>query len=42
MNSFNEIQSLLQDKADIQTRINLIPYDGNPEIKEKCWKTFME
>ena len=36
MNTFNEIQSLLQDKADIQTRINLIPYDGNPEIKENA------
>ena len=34
MDSFNEIQSLLQDKADIQARIKLIPYDGNPEIKE--------
>lgn len=34
MNSFNEIQSLLQEKADLQARINLIPYDGNPEIKE--------
>ena len=33
---FNEIQSLLQDKADIQARINLIPYDGNPEIKENA------
>jgi len=36
MNKFNEIQSLLQDKADIQARINLIPYDGNPEIKENA------
>ena len=36
MNSFNEIQSLLQDKADYQARINLIPYDGNPEIKENA------
>ena len=36
MNTFNEIQSLLQDKADIQARINLIPYDGNPEIKENA------
>ena len=35
MNSFNEIQALLQDKADIQARIKLIPYDGNPEVKEK-------
>lgn len=36
MNTFNEIQSLLQDKADILARINLIPYDGNPEIKENA------
>ncbi|HCJ07850.1 MAG: Fic family protein [Lachnospiraceae bacterium] len=34
MNSFDEIQSLLQDKADVQARIKLIPYDGNPEVKE--------
>jgi len=36
VDTFNEIQSLLQDKADIQARINLIPYDGNPEIKENA------
>ena len=36
MNTFDEIQSLLQDKADIQARIHLIPYDGNPEIKENA------
>lgn len=36
MDSFNEIQSLLQDKADIQARIKLIPYDGNPEVKENA------
>lgn len=34
MNEFNEIQKLLQDKADYQARINLIPYDGTPEVKE--------
>ena len=34
MNNFNEIQLLLQEKADLQARINLIPYDGSPEIKE--------
>lgn len=34
MNKFDKIQSLLQDKADLQARIHLIPYDGNPEIKE--------
>ena len=34
MNEFNEIQKLLQEKADYQARANLIPYDGSPEIKE--------
>lgn len=32
--SFDTIQRLLQEKADYQTRLNLIPYDGSPEIKE--------
>lgn len=34
MNDFNKIQNLLQEKADYQARINLVPYDGSPEIKE--------
>lgn len=34
MNNFDEIQALLQEKADFQARINLIPYDGSPEVKE--------
>lgn len=34
MDDFNQIQRLLQEKADCQARINLIPYDGSPEIKE--------
>ncbi|MBR6402278.1 MAG: Fic family protein [Eubacterium sp.] len=32
--SFNNIQDLLQERADYQARLNLIPYDGSPEIKE--------
>ena len=32
---FSEIQELLQQKADYQARLNLMPYDGNPEIKEQ-------
>lgn len=32
--SFTIIQRLLQEKADYQVRLNLIPYDGSPEIKE--------
>jgi prophage maintenance system killer protein len=31
---FGIIQQLLQEKADYQARLNLIPYDGSPEIKE--------
>lgn len=30
-----EIQELLQQKADCQARLNLLPYDGSPEIKEQ-------
>ena len=30
----NEIFELLQQKADIQARIKLMPYSGSPEIKE--------
>lgn len=33
--NYSEIQELLQQRADIQARINLIPYNGNPEIKEQ-------
>ena len=33
-NTFAAIQELLQRKADFQARLNLLPYDGTPEIKE--------
>ena len=33
-NTFSAIQELLQRKADFQARLNLLPYDGTPEIKE--------
>lgn len=33
--NFLEIQELLQQRADYQARLNLMPYDGNPEIKEQ-------
>lgn len=32
--NYSEIQELLQQRADIQARLKLMPYDGNPEIKE--------
>ena len=31
--NFNIIQQLLQERADYQARLNLIPYDGSPEVK---------
>ena len=33
-NKFNEIQFLLRNKAELQARLNLIPYEGTVEIKE--------
>ena len=32
---YNEIQELLRRRADLHTRLNLMPYDGTPEIKER-------
>lgn len=30
----NRIQELLQERAAIQAKLNLLPYDGSPEVKE--------
>lgn len=35
MNDLVKIQALLEAKADCQARLNLLPYDGSPEIKEQ-------
>ena len=32
---YNEIQELLRSRADLRARLNLMPYDGTPEIKER-------
>lgn len=32
---YNEIQELLRRRADLYARLNLMPYDGTPEIKER-------
>lgn len=32
---YSEIQELLQQRVDCQARLNLMPYDGNPEVKER-------
>lgn len=33
--NYSEIEELLQQRADYQARLNLMPYDGTPEIKEQ-------
>lgn len=33
-NNYPQIQELLHQKADYQARLNLLPYDGTPEVKE--------
>lgn len=35
MSDILTIQELLKEKADYQARLNLMPYDGSPEIKEQ-------
>ena len=32
---YNEIQELLRIRADLHARLNLMPYDGTPEMKER-------
>ena len=32
---YNEIQELLRSRADLNARLNLMPYDGTPEINER-------
>lgn len=32
---YNEIQELLRSRADLNARLNLMPYDGTPEIKAR-------
>lgn len=41
MGTYAEIQELLHQKADFQARLNLIPYSGTPEIKERDGKKYL-
>lgn len=34
-NQFTELQELLNKRADLQARLNLLPYYGTPEVKER-------
>ena len=38
---FTEMRELLLRKADLQTRLNLLPYDGSPEIKEQSGNKYI-
>ena len=40
-NNYSDIQDLLQQKADYQARLNLLPYDGNPEVKSRGDKKYL-
>lgn len=38
---YNEIQELLRSRADLNARLNLMPYDGTPDIKERGNKKYL-
>lgn len=40
-NNYLQIQELLHQKADFQARLKLLPYDGNPEIKQRDGKKYL-
>lgn len=40
-NNYSQIRELLHQKADFQARLNLIPYDGTPEVKEQDGKKYL-
>ena len=40
-NNYSQIQELLHQKADFQARLNLIPYDGTPEIKDRDGQKYL-
>ena len=41
MSVFDEIQSALRERADLNARLSLIPYEGTPEIKEVSGKKYL-
>lgn len=40
-NKYSKIQELLHQRADFQARLNLLPYDGSPEIKEQSGNKYI-
>lgn len=41
MSEFDEIQTLLRERGDLNARLSLIPYEGTPEIKEVNGKNYL-
>ena len=41
MSVFDEIQSALRERADLNARLSLIPYEGTPEIKEVSGQKYL-
>lgn len=41
MSAFDEIQTLLRERADLNARLALIPYEGTPEIKELSGQRYL-
>ena len=41
MSAFDEIQVLLRERADLNARLSLIPYEGTPEIKNVKEKKYL-
>lgn len=40
-NNYPQIQELLHQRADFQSRLKLLPYDGNPEIKDRNGEKYL-
>ena len=40
-NNITKIQELLHRRAELQARLNLLPYDGSPEVKERNGKKYL-
>ena len=41
MTEFEQIQELLSRRADLKTRLKLLPYDGSAEIKTKGGRKYL-
>ena len=40
-NNYPQIRELLHQRADYQARLNILPYDGSPEVKERDGKRYL-